>query len=94
MLHRPCRWGGSKCTFPLLQGWLEDSAEALKSLDPNHLVTYDSEGFLGSSTPGAQGPAANSTAAAKALKHRPHSATSSCALDSIPLVSMLAVAGC
>lgn len=35
------------------QGWLDDVAESLKSIDPNHLVTYDSEGFLGSSTPGA-----------------------------------------
>lgn len=34
------------------QGWLDDTAESLKSIDPNHLVTYDSEGFLGSSTPG------------------------------------------
>jgi hypothetical protein len=31
---------------------LDETAESLKSLDPNHLVTYDSEGFLGSSTPG------------------------------------------
>ena len=36
----------------LLQGWLDDTAESLKSIDPNHLITYDSEGFLGSSTPG------------------------------------------
>lgn len=36
----------------LIQGWLDETAESLKSLDPNHLVTYSSEGFLGSSTPG------------------------------------------
>ena len=35
-----------------MQGWLDETAESLKSLDPNHLVTYSSEGFLGSSTPG------------------------------------------
>ena len=35
-----------------MQGWLDETAESLKSLDHNHLVTYSSEGFLGSSTPG------------------------------------------
>ena len=35
-----------------LQGWLETTAEDLKSIDANHLVTFSSEGFLGSSTPG------------------------------------------
>ena len=36
----------------LVQGWLETTAEALKSIDSNHLVTFSSEGFLSSSTPG------------------------------------------
>lgn len=43
--------GKNQC-LPPPQGWLDDTAESLKSIDPNHLVTYDSEGFLGSSTPG------------------------------------------
>ena len=36
-----------------LQAWAERAAEFLKSLDPHHLVTLGSEGFFGSSTPGA-----------------------------------------
>ena len=36
--------------FP--QEWIDTTAEFLKSLDSNHLVTVGSEGFLGSSTPG------------------------------------------
>lgn len=36
----------------LLQGWVEATAEFLKSIDPHHLVTLDCEGFLGSLTPG------------------------------------------
>lgn len=36
----------------LLQEWIDTTAEFLKSLDSNHLVTVGSEGFLGSSTPG------------------------------------------
>ena len=35
-----------------LQHWIERSAEFLKSVDPNHLVTVCTEGFFGSSTPG------------------------------------------
>lgn len=35
-----------------LQGWIDATAEFLKSIDPNHLVTVGAEGFLGSSTPG------------------------------------------
>lgn len=42
-------WSGS-----ILQGWLDTVAEGLKSIDPNHLVTFSSEGLLGSSTPGAR----------------------------------------
>lgn len=34
-----------------LQDWIDSTAEFLKSLDSNHLVTVGSEGFLGSSTP-------------------------------------------
>eukprot|EP00891_Asterochloris_glomerata_P001789 jgi/Astpho2/1789/e_gw1.00037.6.1_t len=34
-----------------LQGWIDATAEFLKSIDPNHLVTVGAEGFLGSSTP-------------------------------------------
>ncbi|KAL3156379.1 hypothetical protein ABBQ38_000693 [Trebouxia sp. C0009 RCD-2024] len=34
-----------------LQEWIDTTAEFLKSLDSNHLVTVGSEGFLGSSTP-------------------------------------------
>jgi len=36
----------------ILQDWVECSAEFLKSLDPHHLLTIGTEGFLGSSTPG------------------------------------------
>ena len=36
----------------LLQDWIDSTAEFLKSLDSNHLITVGSEGFLGSSTPG------------------------------------------
>lgn len=36
-----------------LQAWTEQTAEFLKSLDPHHLVTLGSEGFFGSSSPGA-----------------------------------------
>lgn len=36
-----------------LQAWIEQTAEFLKSIDPHHLVTVGSEGFFGSSTPGA-----------------------------------------
>ena len=39
-----------------VQGWLARASEFLKSLDPNHLVAGGSEGFLGSSTPGAEPP--------------------------------------
>lgn len=39
-------YSGSK-----LQAWLEATAESLKSIDSNHLITYDSEGFFGNSTP-------------------------------------------
>lgn len=35
-----------------LQAWIEQTAEFLKSIDPQHLVTVGSEGFFGSSTPG------------------------------------------
>ena len=35
-----------------LQHWIERSAEFLKSVDPNHLVTVGTEGFFGSSTRG------------------------------------------
>ena len=35
-----------------LQGWIDATAEFLKSIDPNHLITVGTEGFLGSSTPG------------------------------------------
>ena len=35
-----------------LQGWIDATAEFLKSIDPNHLITVGAEGFLGSSTPG------------------------------------------
>jgi hypothetical protein len=35
-----------------LQAWVEHTAEFLKSIDPNHMVTVGSEGFFGSSTPG------------------------------------------
>ena len=35
-----------------MQEWIDTTAEFLKSLDSNHLVTVGSEGFLGSSTPG------------------------------------------
>ena len=34
------------------QDWIDSTAEFMKSLDPNHLVTVGCEGFLGSSTPG------------------------------------------
>ena len=44
----------------ILQGWVEQQAEFLKSLDPFHLLTIGAEGFLGSSTPGT--PASSSTA--------------------------------
>ena len=37
----------------MLQNWLASASEFLKSLDSNHLVAGGSEGFLGSSTPGA-----------------------------------------
>ena len=37
----------------MLQGWLASASEFLKSLDPNHLIATGSEGFFGSSTPGA-----------------------------------------
>ena len=37
----------------ILQDWVEQQAEFLKSLDPFHLLTIGTEGFLGSSTPGA-----------------------------------------
>ena len=37
-----------------LQGWIDATAEFLKSIDPNHLITVGAEGFLGSSTPGQQ----------------------------------------
>ena len=36
----------------LFQDWIDSTAEFMKSLDPNHLVTVGCEGFLGSSTPG------------------------------------------
>ena len=36
----------------ILQDWVEQQAEFLKSLDPFHLLTIGAEGFLGSSTPG------------------------------------------
>ena len=36
----------------VLQAWVEQSAEFLKSLDPHHLLTVGAEGFFGSSTPG------------------------------------------
>lgn len=32
--------------------WVGQTSRFLKSLDPHHLVTVDSEGFLGPSTPG------------------------------------------
>ena len=35
-----------------LQHWIDRTAEFLKSVDPNHLVTVGTEGFFGSSTPG------------------------------------------
>ena len=38
----------------ILQDWVEQQAEFLKSLDPFHLLTIGAEGFLGSSTPGTQ----------------------------------------
>ena len=37
-----------------LQHWIERTAEFLKSVDPNHLVTVGTEGFFGSSTPGEE----------------------------------------
>ena len=37
-----------------MQGWLASASEFLKSLDPNHLVAAGTEGFFGSSTPGAR----------------------------------------
>ena len=38
----------------ILQAWVEQQAEFLKSLDPFHLLTTGAEGFLGSSTPGTR----------------------------------------
>lgn len=35
-----------------LQHWIDRTAEFLKSVDPNHMVTVGTEGFFGSSTPG------------------------------------------
>ena len=35
-----------------LQDWAASTAEFMKSLDGNHLLTLGAEGFLGSSTPG------------------------------------------
>ncbi|CAL5222551.1 g4932 [Coccomyxa viridis] len=34
-----------------LQHWIDRTAEFLKSVDPNHMVTVGTEGFFGSSTP-------------------------------------------
>ncbi|KAK9820156.1 hypothetical protein WJX72_006760 [[Myrmecia] bisecta] len=34
-----------------LEAWIAPTAEFLKSIDPNHLITLGSEGFLGSSSP-------------------------------------------
>lgn len=51
-----CRMADTKAPLHqcqlLLQEWIDTTAEFLKSLDSNHLVTVGSEGFLGSSTPG------------------------------------------
>ena len=35
-----------------LKDWAASSAEFLKSLDPHHLLTIGTEGFLGGMTPG------------------------------------------
>ena len=54
-LHRqlaPETAASTKVLPSFVQGWLETTSEDLKSIDGNHLVTFSSEGFLGSSTPG------------------------------------------
>jgi hypothetical protein len=63
-----------------MQGWLDETAESLKSLDPNHLVTYSSEGFLGSSTPGetpATATACSATSSHDAIMRLPAAAAPS-----------------
>ena len=56
---------------PFVQGWLDETAESLKSLDPNHLVTYSSEGFLGSSTPGESADTRQPARNCAAITHLP-----------------------
>ena len=65
--------------FPFVQGWLDETAESLQSLDPNHLVSYSSEGFLGSSTPGEIPADACSLAGKDAAIMHLHAAVATCA---------------
>ena len=39
--------GGAGDCAPALQGFIEDASAALRSLDPNHLVTVGEDGFFG-----------------------------------------------